>query len=251
MSQNNSQVIDFIKAQFESSSNSTSKYENICDAIRLAIENEVLLPGANLPGERKLADLLDVSRITVRNAINQLVTDGRVVRRHGARTSVSERVRKQISNLVGFSEEIRSRGMVPGTRLLSAETLEASETERTKLQLAAGEFVVRLNRVRLANDRPIALERAVVPCAIIKSPDAVGPSLYATLEALGALPERGVQKITAKVLDDEEASLLETNAGAPALVIERCCETAAGQPVEYTLTCYNAEFFDFSNELQR
>lgn len=251
MNTHNDQVIDFIRSQFASSSASTSKYEGLCNAIKIAIEEDILLPGSTLPGERKLADLLDISRITVRNAIDELVSDGQLVRRHGARTSVSEKVRKQISNLVGFSEDIRSRGMTPGARLLSAESVEANEAERARLKLGPGDRVIRLHRVRLANDRPIALERAAIPHSVVKSPDAIGPSLYATLDALGMSPQRGFQKITAKIMDEEEAELLETKVGAPALVIERCCETASGIPIEYTLTCYNAEAFDFSNELQR
>lgn len=251
MTQSRIDIIDFLKSEFDSQAEASAKYENLSHAIKLGIEQEVLLPGSSLPGERKLAELLSVSRITVRNAVNALVSDGHLVRRHGARTSVSDKVRKQISNLAGFSEDIRSRGMVPGMRLLSSETVLPTEIERNKLKLEQGEEVVRLHRVRLGNGKPIAIERAVVPQSVVKTPDAIGPSLYATLDALGLPPDRGVQKITAKVMDASEAKLLETHVGAPALVIERCCETANGRPIEFTVTCYNAEAFDFTNELQR
>lgn len=244
-------IIDHLKSEFESQTISAPKYEKLSYAIKIAVKDKVLLPGASLPGERKLANSLGVSRITVRHAVDALVTEGHLVRRHGARTSVANRVRKQISNLLGFSEDIRSRGMRPGMRLLKAETVMPSEKERHKLNLAEGDEVVRLHRVRLSNDRPIALEIAVVPLSVVKSPDAIGPSLYATLDALGVLPDRGVQRITAKSLNATEAKLLDAEVGAPALVVERCCETSDGRPIEYTITCYNAEVFDFVNELQR
>ncbi|MCR9236529.1 MAG: GntR family transcriptional regulator [Alphaproteobacteria bacterium] len=251
MNINNNKTIEYLRSVFEARAVSEIKYENLANAFKVAIDDEVLLPGASLPGERKLAELLGISRITVRHAIDALVSDGQLVRRHGARTSVAAKVGKQISNLLGFSEDMRSRGIEPGMRLLSAETTNPTEQERQMLKLADGESVVRLRRVRLGNERPIALETAVVPSVIVKSPEAIGLSLYATLDALGALPERGVQRITAKTMSAEEAELLETEVGAPALIVERCCGTALGKPIEFTVTCYNAEVFDFVTDLQR
>lgn len=245
------QIFEFFKSQISAQAGSTSKYENLSNAIMAAVASEILSPGATLPGERKMAELLGISRVTVRNAIDKLVAEGHLVRRHGARTSVSGRVRKQISNLAGFSEDIRSRGMTPGTRLLSAKIDRPTELERAKLDLESGEEIVRLDRVRLGDGRPIAIEHAIVPQAVVKSPDAIGPSLYATLDALGVAPQRGVQRITAKTMNADEAALLEAEVGAPALVIERSCQTAAGRAIEYTVTCYNAEVFDFTSELQK
>lgn len=247
----NTKTIEYLRSVFETRAISETKYENLANAFKVAIEDEVLLPGTSLPGERKLAELLGISRITVRYAIDTLVSEGQLVRRHGARTSVAAKVGKQISNLLGFSEDMRSRGIQPGMKLLSAERTTPSDQERHMLNLSDGEDVIRLCRVRLGNDRPIAIETAVVPCSVVKSPEAIGLSLYATLDALGVLPDRGVQRITAKTLDAHEAELLEAELGSPALVVERCCETAQGAPIEFTVTCYNAEVFDFVTDLQR
>ena len=244
-------VLEYLKSEFELYGGVEAKYENLAHAIKNAVEQGVLLRGSSLPGERKLADTLNISRITVRSAIDTLVSEGHLVRRHGARTTVSSNVRKQISNLLGFSEDIRSRGMLPGMRLLSAKVVLPTELERSKLKLNTGEKIVKLKRVRLSNDRPIAIECAVVPQSVVKSPEAIGPSLYATLDALGVMPERGVQRISAKIMNEEEAELLGMPLGSPALVVERCCDSMNGIPVEYTVTCYNADVCDFSNELQR
>lgn len=251
MSVSESQILDYLKATLSAQVSSAPKYEALSNAIKLAIEDKILPPGSNLPGERKLANLLGVSRITVRNSIDALASEGTLVRRQGARTSVADKVRKKISNLIGFSEDIRSRGMHPGMKVLQAETAVPTDLEREKLQLNDGEEVVRMHRIRLANDRPIAIEIAVLPLSVVKSPDALGPSLYASLDAMGVLPHHGVQRISAETLNAQDAELLETRPGTPILVVERCCETADGKPIEYTITQYNAEVFDFVNELQR
>tara|TARA_R110002124_G_scaffold135570_2_gene298512 strand:- start:2431 stop:3204 length:774 start_codon:yes stop_codon:yes gene_type:complete len=246
-----SHAIDHLLNTLELRNEYTAKYENLIYAIKLAIDENVLLPGTSLPGERKLAEMLNCSRTTVRKAIDALVSDGVLSRRHGARTSVSSKLKKQISNLLGFSEDIRSRGMRPGMKLLGADVQEPSDQERRKLQLVKGAKIIKIRRVRFADGRPIALETAVIPHSIVNSPDAIGPSLYATLDALGKLPDHGVQRISAGAMDAAQAEILETKPGTPVLIVERCCETADGEPIEYTITHYNAEVFDFVTELLR
>ncbi|WIY24575.1 GntR family transcriptional regulator [Parasedimentitalea psychrophila] len=251
MSATESQILDYLKVTLNAQVSSASKYVALSNAIKLAVEEKILPPESNLPSERKMADFLGVSRITVRNSINALASAGTLVRRQGAKTSVANKVRKNISNLIGFSEDIRSRGMRPGMRVLRAETAKPTDLEREKLQLNDGEEVVRMHRIRLANDRPIAIEVAVLPLSVVKSPDALGPSLYASLDAMGVLPDNGIQRISAETLNAVDAELLETRPGTPILVVERCCKTVDGKPIEYTITQYNAEIFDFVNELQR
>lgn len=245
------EILRFLTDRLENNPNLTSKYEQLSSAMKDAISQSILQPGAGLPAERVLSKNLGLSRITVRKAIDQLADDGLVVRRHGARTSVAERVKKQISNLIGFSEEIRMRGMVPSTRVLEIVSTTPTAREREKLELGRSEEVVVVKRVRLANNRPIALERAVVPLAIVKSCDAIGNSLYATLDAVGASPDRGIQRIFPAKLSAEESVVMETQENTLVLMVERLCYTAENLPVEFTVTKYNAGVFDFTNELQR
>jgi len=244
-------IFAYLEGSLKTRANSTTKYASLSNAIRLAVSEKILLPGTSLPSERKLAEKLRVSRITIRNSIDALVSEGLLVRRQGARTCVSNKVRKQISNMIGFSQDIRSRGMRPGMRLISVEATVPSDIEREKLELKEGEKVVRLHRVRLANERPIAIEKAVLPLSIVKSADAIGPSLYASLDAMGVAPSHGMQRISAEIMNEEMGEILQAKPGTAVLVVERRCETEFGTPVEYTVTHYNAEFFDFVNELQR
>ena len=204
-----------------------------------------------LPSERISADYLSVSRITIRKAYNELANKGYVTRKQGATTMVAEKVTKHISNLTGFSEEMRNRGMKPGAVVMSSEILTPTEKEKQILHLNDGDKIIRIQRIRLANDEPIAIEVAVIPQSIIKSPDAIGISLYATLESIGKTPEKGIQKISAHVMNEEEATVLSAQKGDPMLVIERCCETFDGTPMELTITRYKASAFEFSTPLQK
>ncbi|OED34786.1 hypothetical protein AB833_31950 [Chromatiales bacterium (ex Bugula neritina AB1)] len=244
-------ILEFLQSQLDNQGSASTKYESLSAALALAITEKVLLPGESLPSERKLAEQLGISRITVRNSIDSLVSDGLLVRRQGVRTTVAQKVGKQISNLIGFSEDMKSRGLQAGAQLLSTETEIATALEREKLDLCDGDEVVRLRRVRLANDQPIAVEMAVVPLSIVKSAEAIGPSLYASLHAMDKMPDRGIQRISAETIDDEMAQIIDTRPGTPVLVVERCCKAQDGTPVEFTTTYYNAEIFEFITELQR
>ena len=175
------QIFDYLQDRLKSQEISATKYETLSDSLKQAMKDKILLPGSNLPSERKLAELLGVSRVTVRNSIDKLVLEGLLVRRQGARTFVAQKVGKQISNLIGFSEDMKSRGLTPGVNLISAQKTLATDLECEKLELELGEEVVRLRRVRLANDRPIALEIAVFPVSIVKS--ALDEMLFSTLRS--------------------------------------------------------------------
>lgn len=244
-------VARYLQSRLSDQPDSNTKYEGLSEALRQAIEAGVLQPGSRLPGERALAEQLGLSRITVRNAIDKLVEEGQLVRRQGARTLVAQRMGKHISNLMGFSEDMKARGLQPGMQVLHVEQRAATAVEQEKLALPADAEVIRLHRLRFANEQPIALEIAVLPVAIVKSADAIGSSLYASLDAMGHMPREGVQKISAEKIAGDMASILNMQAGDPVLVVRRCCSTVNEVPVEYTTTYYNASIFEFVTELQR
>ncbi len=192
-----------------------------------------------LPSERSLAAEIGISRVTVRRALDELALDGLLRRRQGARTVIGDRVEKRLATLMGFSEELRSRGIEPGQRWISHQAAQPTPSEAMALDLSGSELVVRLVRVRLADGVPIAIERAAVPQSVLPSGDLAGGSLYARLAELGAAPIRGVQRIRAGIMARIEADLLECSPGTPLLVVERRCFLADGRPVEFTETRYN------------
>lgn len=207
--------------------------------------------GGSLPSERALSAGLGISRVTVRKALDELALDGRLQRRQGARTVMSDRMQKRISYLSGFSEELKSRGIEPGQRWISRQTVLPTPSEAMALGLSGVDPIVRLVRVRLADGVPLAIERAAIPQSILPSGDLIGDSLYAALTELGVPPMRGVQRIRAGIMARIEAELLECNPGTPLLIVERRCFLADERPVEFTETRYNGERYDFLTDLGR
>jgi GntR family transcriptional regulator len=226
----------------------TPLYRRLANALSATVDATQGEP-PTLPSERRLSEGLGISRVTVRRALEELSLNGRLKRRQGARTVVAPRVEKTLSKLTGFSEELRARGSVPGQRWISRRTVQPTPSEAMALGLSSAEAIIRLVRVRLADGLPLAIERAAVPEAILPSGDLVGESLYAALAGLDAAPIRGVQRIRAGIMTRVDAELLESEIGAPLLIVERRCFLADGRPVEFTETRYNGASYDFLTDL--
>ncbi len=224
-------------------------YRKLHDALAEALRLGISGPSGSLPSERRLADGLGISRVTLRRALDALAQDGLLSRRQGARTTVARRVEKMLSTVTGFSDELRARGISPGQRWISRRTLAPSPAEAMALGLSGADSIVRLVRVRLADGHPIAIERAAVPQAILPSGELVSDSLYDALSRLGSPPVRGVQRIRAGLMTRVDAELLQSDPGGPLLIVERRCFLADGRPVEFTETRYNGESYDFLTEL--
>ena len=209
-----------------------------------------LVPGEALPSERRLAEKLGVSRLTVRRAYDELVAKGMLERRQGSGTYVARRLEQPLSVLTGFSEDMRSRGMEPGSRWVEKSEGPATPEEALALSLAPGELVVRLGRVRLADGRPMALEYAVLPKALVGDARAIKDSLYAHLRQRGLIPVRALQRLRAVAASEREAQLLGVPTGAPLLYIERISYLESGRPLEFTRSHYRGDRYDFLAELK-
>jgi GntR family transcriptional regulator len=226
-------------------------YRQLSGAISAFVASGELKLGDPLPGERMLAEALGLSRVTVRKAVAVLEDEGLVRRRHGTRTEIASHVEKSLSTLTSFSEDISSRGMKPGCIWISKEIGRPGPMEMMSLGIANSQNVVRLRRIRTADDMPIAIETAAVPTRFLPSPDLVAESLYATLKALDALPSRAVQRMRSRPAGESDARLLGCDVAAPMLVVERRCFLANEQIVEFTETRYRGDVYDFVVELRR
>lgn len=242
-------IAAFVETAIASTDDSRPLYRRLRDALAEAMRLDIAGPVGSLPSERWLASRLGISRATLRRAMDELVADGLLSRRQGARTVVARRVEKMLSSLTGFSDELRARGIEPGQRWISRRTVSPSPSEALALGLTPADSIVRLVRVRLADGLPIAIERAAVPQKILPSGDLVSGSLYGALGRIGLPPVRGVQRIRAGLMTRVDAELLESKQGGPLLIVERRCFLADGQPVEFTETRYNGESYDFLTEL--
>lgn len=212
-----------------------------------------LQPGASLPAEREMAALTGLSRVTVRKAVQALVAQGKLVQRRGSGTFVApkvERLEQALSQLTSFSEDMARRGRIVRSVWVSRGVHAPMPEEMMVLGLTAQDHVARLERVRLADEVPLAIERAALSSSILPDPLQVGPSLYATLATRGLRPVRAVQRLSAVNLNAHDAGLLEVAAGVAALRIERISYLATGRVVEFTRSIYRGDAYDFAAELQ-
>ncbi|WP_190286085.1 MULTISPECIES: GntR family transcriptional regulator [unclassified Pantoea] len=210
-----------------------------------------LKAGYAIPSERELSEQLNLSRVTVRRALSELANAQIIIQRRGARSTVAGRVEKPLSSLTSFSEDMISRGYQPGAQWLEKELTHASPSEIIALNLSPGALVWRLKRLRTVDDRPMAVEIAVVPQTFIPDMNELKDSLYAVFQLHGFMPARALQRIRAEPLNREHSHLLDMPAHSPALHVERHCYLEDGRPIEYTHTWYRGDSYDFLVELQR
>jgi len=218
-----------------------------------AIHRGALKPGDALPSERDLALKADVSRVTVRKAVQHLVQDGILIQRHGSGTFVapqSQRVEQSLSHLTSFTEDMARRGMSVHSEWLDKGIYAPSPEETVALGLSSGDLVARLGRLRLSNEMPMAIERAALSARVLPDPQSVEASLYTHLEKSGHRPVRAIQRIRAANLGDRDAKLLDVPPGSASLNIERISYLASGRVIEFTRSIYRGDTYDFVAELR-
>ena len=204
-----------------------------------------------LPSERVLSDQLDISRVTARKAIDQLVDQGLVVRRRGSGNYVAPRIEQPLSNLSSFSEQLEQRGYRAGSQWLKRAIAVAAADEQLSLGLSSNSRVARLERLRLADDVVMAYETSVIPATILPRPEGVGDSLYAHLDKTGHMPVRALQHIRAMNASATLAGQLGIPEGKAVLFITRVGYLESGQAVELTHSYCRSDHYDFVAEMRR
>jgi GntR family transcriptional regulator len=228
-------------------------YMRLRRSIEDAVKSGLINPGDALPSERDIAATAEISRVTVRKAVQHLVADGILIQRHGSGTFVAatvQRVEQSLSSLTSFTEDMARRGMTLTSEWLDRGLYDPSNEETIILGLAAGEKVARVARLRVADGNPLAIERASLAASVLPDPDAVATSLYAKLDETGSRPVRAIQRIAAVNLGKHDAELLDVAPGAASLSIERTSYLASGRIVEFTRSIYRGDAYDFVAELR-
>lgn len=227
-------------------------YEQLAEHLGAAILSGRLREGMPLPAERLLSDRLEVSRTTVRKALDDLIARGLVTSRHGAGNFVaSGRLEQPLANLSSFSDDMRARGRRPGFAWVERGVCAPSPQEAIALGLGSGERVARLVRVRFADDEALAIERATISARDLPDPEAVENSLYATLRRRGIEPVRALQHLRAEAVGAEDAGHLQIPPGSPVMATVRHGYLADGRPVEFTRSIYRGDRYDFVAEMRR
>ncbi|MFO1175088.1 MAG: GntR family transcriptional regulator [Paracoccaceae bacterium] len=246
-------VTDFLSPEGWLSPDGGPLYVQLRKRIESGIASGFLAPDMPIPPERDIASLTGLSRVTVRKAIADLVEQGRILQRQGSGSFVAPakpRVEQSLSRLTSFTEDMARRGLRADVRWLERGLFMPSPDEVLALGLGAGDQVARLSRLRLADGRPMAIERAALPPDILPNPLAVTGSLYEVLGERGMRPVRAMQKISAINLSAEDSALLEVRPQAAGLRIERIGYLEGGRVIELTRSIYRGDAYDFVAELR-
>jgi len=204
-----------------------------------------------LPSERNLSELLGISRVTARKALEVLFERGLIRRSQGSGTFITPRLEQPLSRLSGFSEMLRHKGFVPSSQWLDRSISLPTHEELIRLGLSPNDKVARLKRLRKADDTVMAIETSTLPASIIARPDAVGDSLYEYLERIGQPVVRALQHIQAINASDEFAALVGIAPGTAMLLMTRVGYQKDNIPIELTDTYCRNNFYDFVAELRR
>lgn len=222
------------------------KYYRIKEAILELIAD--LPPGSAVPTERELASDFGTSRTTVRQAIAELVVDGKLVRTQGSGTFVAQPKMMRVRPLSSFSQDLAMDGWRPGSVVLDISEVAADAELAEHLGVPAGAGVQRVERLRTAFDEPIAHEVAYLPRVLpgLAEQLARHGSLYRTLrEDHGAVVATAEDIVETVLADPVTADLLGVDTGLPMLLVRRTGWDAAGNLVEWTTSRFRGDRFRF------
>jgi GntR family transcriptional regulator len=222
------------------------KYYVLKEQILTLIEDAV--PGTLIPTERALAEQYGTSRTTVRQAIGELVAEGRLDRTQGRGTFVAPPKVTHVRQLTSFTDDAASQGMTASARILDISEVPADPVTAKRLALEPGAGVHRVERIRLVNGEPLAHETAFLAGEL--------PDLAANVEVRGSLysalrEDYGIRisdvedTVETKLAGPEEVRLLDVEMGAPMLLVHRLGLDPDGRPVEWTESVFRGDRFRF------
>lgn len=228
-------------------------YFQLSQQLEAAIADGRLQPGDRIDTEIDIAARYGLSRPTVRQAIQELVSKGLLIRRRGVGTQVVHgQVRRQLG-LTSLFDDLAQSGHRPRTNVLSVAAEPADADVAAALQIPAGTQVLHIERIRFDGREPLAHMVNWLPADVLgESGDDVdleNTGLYETLRAAGVHLRIAHQRIGAKAASSHEARILDVRKGAPLLTMERTAFDDTGRPVEYGTHSYRAEAYTFETTL--
>jgi GntR family transcriptional regulator len=215
---------------------------------------EQLGVGTAIPSERQLSANLGVSRLTVRAALDDLAREGYLVRRRGSGTYVQQPKISQELTMTSFSEDMRRRGMVPGSRTLSLATELAGARLGRLLRVSPSEEILIIKRLRLADGESMAIETLHLPAALVpglEAEDLSGSFYELYRDRYGIAIASGTQAIEPTVTNAEESSALGVPLHSPAFLFERTSRDEQGRTVEFVQSVYRGDRYRIVTELSR
>lgn len=233
----------------------TPRYLQILKYFIGKIDNGDFKEGDKLPTEEEICNLFNVSRITVRQALNELAQGGYIVRRQGKGSFISlNKTKMQLNSLQSFSEEMLSKGLTPSTKLISVELCEPTIEIAEMLKIDLTIKLYSITRIRYANEVAMSLENVFVPfylCPNIEKFD-LTDSLYKIFSQHYNLSiTRASQSIEAGLVDKKVAKLLEVKPLSQSLIIKRVTYLKDDTPFEYVKSVYRGDKYKFYVDLTK
>jgi GntR family transcriptional regulator len=214
-------------------------YAQLKEALIAAIQRGELAPGDQLPSQSKLREQYRMSHMTVRRAINELISEGVIYSIPGKGSYVAERKLPSMSGaLVGFYEHMRRINKVPSNRLLEAKIVSASTILASRLGIESGLPLVYIRRLRLVDGIPMSIAMSYLPhflCPGLLTHDLVNGSLFAILrDVYGLSMAASRSTIGAALANEEQAQLLEIARPAALITEEQVTYLGSGQAIEFS-----------------
>jgi GntR family transcriptional regulator len=214
---------------------------------------EPLSVGDAIPSERQLGLDLSVSRLTVRAALDELVREGYLVRRRGAGTFVAEPKVAKGMDVTSFSDDMRARGLTPGSQTLDMREIPAGARLGRILHVSPSELVLAVKRLRLADGDPMAIEllhtRASLVPGLTASDLEIGSFYDLLSDRYGISIVGGTQTVEPTVTNEEESNALGVPLHSPALLFERVTRSTEGDVVEFTSSTYRGDRYRLVTEI--
>ncbi|MBI6548078.1 GntR family transcriptional regulator [Xenorhabdus lircayensis] len=225
--------VNWVREQLEKKSNSP-RYIQLQKTIEMAIEKQLLNVDEFLPPERRLAERLNISRVTVSKAMKLLEEKGVIIRQQGIGTQVAKPDSSSLNQAVGFTSQIIKEGGTVSNYWLSRNIIPAPEEIAKKLSINAGEYIAELRRIRLANGTPVSLENTYIPQTYLPHPELLEGSLYAHWEEKNIHLTNVNHKIKAISCHAELAVLLNIAENSPLLQIHQISLNSQNDIIEFS-----------------
>ncbi|MFW6287337.1 MAG: GntR family transcriptional regulator [bacterium] len=230
---------DLFKKENISETSNIPLYFQIMTLIKHYILSETLRPGDMIPSEKQLCDIYNVSRSTVRQALDHLAEENFILRQRGRGTFIADKkIRRNIDQIYSFTADMKEMNLQPHSIVLEKKIEKATEDIAKSLKISIDTEVFRLTRVRYAKSEPLLLENTYVPhylCPDIKKINFSEASLYNILQNNYNLKiDYATETYEAIIMDEEVAKLLNSKSSSPAFNIERIAYLENGIPFEIT-----------------
>ncbi len=229
-------------------------YYQLKEILQQRIDSGEWQPGDLIPSERDLCNEHGISRMTVRQAIVALVNEGRLRREQGKGTFVAQpKIEQRLGSVTSFTQDMSARGKRVESQVLRQELVPAQPEVAAALGLDADEQVMLLERLRIVDGVPLALETCHLHfpgCESLSQVDLSHQSLYNVLaQTYDLIPGQAYQQMEATICEPYPLRLLGLSRGSPVLLIRRTSLTQSGRPFEYTVSIYRGDKYIFHVQL--